>query len=498
MLEFYDTIEKKVKRHRPEEYIPYCAQRLSEFHRDVDKISKIPPHNLLHSIEANCAYYKSGYDDQVTWKSFAQIMNLYQDYGDNPFLSYTISENIDRLFLMMARQQFELQNKPSRVHMARVWSLFVENPYTITLAEQFERVFGISFKQWLHLSFLSWVAAHENPTRIFKRDILLGCDFYKVTSQLADLFYSHVSYSIKQIKNNFLNIRNEEESAFHFLIRSVFLEKPIIAFDDGNMIAPAPDLIFLHSGEGLLDLVRTIPDSDSSIAKSFEYYIGTVLNCLNNKICVIPSNQLEDIVRRSTGGKVCDFIIETDSEILLIECKATTYTAKMFTDNAILNNSSTGKIANGLVQLYTTAHYLDNGVFDTLSIDNDKPAVGIIVTFGEIPLVSSDWYFKKFVMERAERRLSPPIFPSNKMTFQPIVMSVETFENMITILNNTSTSIINLSDAKENEGYAAVGDWNTYLRSQVNSEYQGLSIITDNNRNFFESMGVDMDRLEWD
>ena len=62
MLSFYDVLEKKAKRHLPRKYILYIAERLTQCRRDLKKFAQTPPHHLLHSIEANCAYHKDGYD----------------------------------------------------------------------------------------------------------------------------------------------------------------------------------------------------------------------------------------------------------------------------------------------------------------------------------------------------------------------------------------------------------------------------------------------------
>ncbi|MBN1787565.1 MAG: hypothetical protein JW806_04140 [Sedimentisphaerales bacterium] len=490
VMKFYDALEKRIKRHPPQKYISYCAKRFTQCRNDIKKFVQSPPHNLLHSIEANCAYYKEGYTEPVSWNKFARIMNVYHDYGDNLFLNYTIEENSDRFFLMMAKQQFELQDTPSKGYMARVWSLFVDNLYTVKLAKEFQQKYKMSMEQWFHLMFLLWVAANQRADCIFKKDILLNCDFYMVSQDVIDSLYSYISYTIREIKENYLSIRKQENIVFHFLIRSVFLERPIIDFNDGNMIAPHPDLIFLHSGEGLLKLISSIDGYESCISKSFENYTKDLLNCLENKAQILSCNELEKIVKNTTGGKSCDYLIETDSEIVLVECKATSFTAKMFTDNAILNNNSTGQIAAALIQFYTTAYDLHNGVFDAFSIDKEKPVIGFVVTLGKLPLVNSNWYFDKFIIGRADKKLKPPIFPSNSMKFYPIVMSIETFEHLIVILNNVKTSVMELHNQKENEKYAIVGDWDAYLRSKLQPDYNTLSIVESNNNKFFESMGV--------
>lgn len=488
MIDFYDALEKKLKRHPPQVYIPYVAEQLTRSRENVKTLCKLPPHNMIHSIEANCAYYKSGYSDPIDWDKFAKIMNIYHDFGDNPFQSYTIQENIGRFILMMHRQQFALQEGVSKTYIARVWSLFVNNPYTAKLSEEFQKEYSFTFEQWFHLVFLSWVGANDKPTHLFERNILLNCDFYKVTQDIIDAFYQHISLTVEQVKENFKSLRRDIEPAFHFLIQPVLMHKPIIDFENGKMIAPAPDLILLYSGQGMLDLLSRIKGYDIYLSKSFEAYIMQLLSCLKRKNKILSNNQLE----RMTDGKSCDFLIETDSEILLVECKATTFTARMFTDNAILKNNSTGKIAEGLVQIYTSAYDLDKGVFDSLSIDKKKKVVGIVVTLGEIPLANLDWYINSFIMVRAEteKKLTSPIYPSRLMQDRPITMSVDTFENLIVIMNNTGLSMIDLYTQKEKEGVARAGDWNTFLRQNLKSSYEELPFVQKNNSLFYESMGV--------
>lgn len=488
MMELYDALEKKLKRYPPQVYIPYCSQQITKSRENPKFLSKLPPHNLIHSIEANCAYHKSGYSDPINWDKFAKIMNVYYDYGDNPFQSYTIHENIERFILMMHRQQFALQEGVSNSHLARTWSLFVNNAYMAKLSEEFEQKYKFTFEQWFHLIFLSWVGANDNAYHLFKRNILLNCEFYKVTQEVIDAFYQHISLTVEQVKEKYKCLREDVEPAFHFLIQPILRDKPIIDFKNGTLIAPVPDLLFLYSDHGMLDLLSDIKGYDISLAKSFEAYIEKLLCCLNNKVKIISNKQLENL----TEGKSCDFLIETKNEILLVECKATTFTAKMFTDKAILKNNSTGKIADALVQIYTTAYDLGNGVFDSLSVDKTKKVMGIIVTLGEIPLANLDWYFDSFIMVRAEteKKLTAPIYPSKSMQKKPITMSVETFENMIVIMNNTGSGLMDLSAQKEQVGIAYVGDWNTFLGQNLKPEYEALPIVQENNNLFFKSMGV--------
>ena len=77
------------------------------------------------------------------------------------------------------------------------------------------------------------------------------------------------------------------------------------------------------------------------------------------------------------------------------------------------------------------------------------------------------------------------------MVRQPISMSIASFEKLITILNNTTNSIIDLYDKKEEASFGVHGDWNTYLK--IEEGYETLPIILENERKFYRSMNVDID-----
>ena len=78
-------------------------------------------------------------------------MNVYNDYG-NPWLCYVISENLNRFFLIMGREQFELQQGPNRVYMARCWKLFINNNIMCNLPKEFEDKYEAAHKDGYKIS----------------------------------------------------------------------------------------------------------------------------------------------------------------------------------------------------------------------------------------------------------------------------------------------------------------------------------------------------------
>ena len=485
MMSFYDELEKKLKRHPPNEYIPKITKRLYACSQDIAETHKTPPHILLHSIEANCAYHKEAYDEVLDATKFRKIFNLYIDNMDNDFITYTIKENVMRFFLMIRRQQVELlQYNISNNYIARMWRLFVNSQNTIKLQSQFEKKFNISIEQWLHIAFLLTATVINQKNYMFKRTCLSDCTFYDVGQDVVENFYHHTSITTKQVKEEYFNVRENENPAFHFLIKSIFLDRPIIDLEDGHMIAPKPELMFLNSQEKLFELVSSIKGFHKPMSGSFETYTKDLLNGLSSKVGVYT----EKILKRLSGGsKSCDFIVETHSEIIFIECKATTYSAKLFTDNAILRNNSTSKIAKGIVQLYTSALNLSEGMFDSLNIDIGKPKIGIVVTLGEIPLVNTNWYFDNFIMESVKEKVDS----LEVMFYRPIAISIDGLESLITILSNSEANIQDLFDQKEKDGGEAVGDWGAFLQNNIRKEYDLPPVIVENEKLFYKAMNVD-------
>ena len=220
---------------------------------------------------------------------------------------------------------------------------------------------------------------------------------------------------------------------------------------------------------------------------SFEGYIKKVLNSLQKAITILDSKKME----KTSTGKSCDFLVETKDTIILIECKACSFTANRLTDTVIENNNSTGKVSKGLVQLYTTAKDLENGRFDKFGIDHSKTTIGIVVTFGEIPSANSEWYFEEFFLKRADKKLNEAIYPSKQMTRRPIVIDVSGFERLIITLNSDTKTLQDMYDKKQSEGYHATGEWGIWLASLHDSEHlELLPFMQDAKIDFLEDLGI--------
>ena len=484
-LELYDALERKLKRHAPRDYITWMSKRLAESWEDSKKLTQTPPHRIIHSIEANCAYWKQGYRDEVTWKAVAGIMNIYHNFTD-PYQLNTISESLDRTFLLMYREQIPLQKRASWAHFLRSWALFVSEVSMKKSRDEFSSQYSIKMDQWVKVCLLCWMISLQEAGGSFLVKVIENPKIM-ISQETLNQFLRYSAMSPKEIGNYFLDSRRNEPYESHSLIQSCFFKKPIVIFSDNSIIVPHTHLLFLHAGEGLYRLAHTLDSFPYEFSESFEKYTRRILDSLEDVVKIIDSKMME----KNATGKSCDFLVETKNTIILVECKACLFTANRLTNNAIENNSSTGKVARGLIQLYNSAMDLENGRFEEFGIGCNKPTIGIVLTFGEIPSANSEWYFDEFFLKRADKKLGEEIYPSKQMSRRPIILNISDFESLIVILNTENITLQDLYDKKQKDGYHATGDWGIWLVNQYDSgNFEILPFLQDIKTQFLNELGI--------
>jgi hypothetical protein len=234
---------------------------------------------------------------------------------------------------------------------------------------------------------------------------------------------------------------------------------------------------------------------DSEFGDSFEKYAGQVLRSMSGHLRCLDKRQLEKL----SPGKSCDFVVELPDAVLLAEAKAVTFTANLLTENAIMRDNSTAKVAKAIEQIYTTAHELRQGALGMLAVPNTKPILGIVVTYGDFPLANSVWYFNTFFLKRAESKLKPPIYPSTSMERLPIIMPIHVLELFVAAVNHLGVTVTGLCGEKESQSYLKVGDWNAFLAAKLRESQKSdlqLPFAREAFVRFLENMGYDRERAE--
>ena len=273
------SLEKKAKRIKPYKFIPYTVDI---FNNPPGNIF-IAPHTILQAIEANCAYHKSGYDEDITFEKFVDIINLNKRLEDeNDFYLWSIHHRIDLFFQFIARIQFAAQrNDLRKQYLSRYWKLFFDNNFTPKLFNKFSEKFGISVEKWFLCSICMFSFFHKSLIGSSNIEIPPGIN---VNDNDISRYLDLSVYSEEEIKKNFFDARKNIPHEFHFLIRNTFMERPIVKLYNGRIVAPMPKLIFRHMGYKLRAMFEAIDIEGHCVADSFEKYTEMVLNNLSSLI----------------------------------------------------------------------------------------------------------------------------------------------------------------------------------------------------------------------
>ena len=126
-LNFQDKIEKLVKKFPPIEYATFVSSLIEKDLQDHKKSPMYPPHFLLHSIEANCAYHREYLKERINLHEISKILNEYINY-DDPVAKFLLAPDklLSHFFRTLAHQQFHLRTVYGVFDIGRAIILFID------------------------------------------------------------------------------------------------------------------------------------------------------------------------------------------------------------------------------------------------------------------------------------------------------------------------------------------------------------------------------------
>jgi len=464
VLRFYGRVRNLVKRYPPHDYAPFVASRILRFADHPEKWQSWPPHTLLHSIEANCSYYCRGYNETMTEQQIVKILKAYAEF-DDPYLVHLLEEERNPLLALYAmfRQQFVAQQKVSPYDFGRCLLMFIENNPMLDSSEEFNRKFSLSLQQWVYLCLLTSSMVHaraSNPDRppTFRLENLERGEVPMPAEALRP-FFQLLSKSPKEVGQMFREVRNGIEPRFHICVRSLFLQYPIIVFENGEYLAPHEGFVLMNAWEGPYRLLRGADRFSQELGAAFQGYVGLIIPDIPNRVNVLAG---PDLKRALPDRRTCDFLVETADSIILIECKATVYSATLVTEGAIRGDNSTTKIADSFDQLHQTATAVREGSLSDRLTDAMKPIVGITVVLGDIPFLNEPGLRQNIFLPKMPRTVATWPHP---LVFEPQVFPIRMFEKLIVAMKALGQSALEIIREKIKLPYEKVGDWFPYLNN---------------------------------
>lgn len=458
-IRFEEDLEAAVKRYDPADYAAEASKKLCAGLDGTAKISTWRPHHLIHSMEACCAYHRRGRADPVTRDSLAKVMNVYHEHSD-PHVMHLLTEEqkLAMALRIMASQQFPFQYRPMYHDFARPFAIFVYNDPMPKTAQSFETKYGLHPRAWMELCYGIFALVQDRRPPIFQPSQLLPLNRW--TEDQIESFVSLSTRTTEEIRDQYRTERAGLKKPYlSGLLRSGFIERPIMALGDDWYLVSHDGLMFRHAGDGLLRLCRDFdPPFGNEIGDSFERYVHAVLKKLDCDT-LLTSKQIEQLA----PGRSCDFIAVRDDCLLLVECKAVSLAVQLLTEGVLRGDNSTTKIVDATKQLLATIAAIQDGSLDSLLDAIDKPIFGAVVTYGDIFMANSPWYRSDIIGWALQDR-GVDVDELNVMFARPLqAFSIEVLEKFVLAADKHERRVVGLIEDKEDSDYVATGDWEMYL-----------------------------------
>ncbi len=339
---FYQRLRRLLRRYRPQDYGPLVAKVIYSIIDDQNQWRYYPIHFLVNSIEANCAYHQWYHKiEDLTQARINEIMNHYQGYHD-PYLEHVldVERNLELMGLAFAKQQFPYQRYLDLPALARAIVLFSQD-YPLPKTEVlFREAYELTIRDWIYLCFSIFSNTTPKKTPVTSIGNYVNTNISGFPKGSVASFFEMASLSPAQIAERYKDIRTRYPNYLHIFLPSIFLDHPLVRYDDGQYLAVHPGLIYHYSLDGLYQACQHLPDENTfygEFGSSFERYIGTVLNKLTGEYSVLEEQEIQAV----SPGKSCDYVVVTSDSIVLIECKAVRYSATLLTEGAIKGDNST-------------------------------------------------------------------------------------------------------------------------------------------------------------
>lgn len=462
---FHNDLEDELKRYEPSSYIRAASTRISDALSDRMSMARWRPHDLIHSIEAMCAYRRGHRSVIADNRALARVMNVYHAHCD-PYIHHVLSaeQDLHLAFRTMAVQQFPFQYQGHLRDIARAYSVFGKGLGRTTA--MFAADHGLSLLDWFRVSICCFAFLCDRRPPVFTLQQLQPAADWGVPSigsAAITAFLRANSRTIEATGGQFRQDRDDLARPYlHGMIRSGFLDAPFLEYGPGEYVCPVPGLLFRNAADGVISRCRAYdPTFGAEAGPAFERYVQAVLAQLPSCTIIRP----DEIV--GEAQQACDFAVETEDSVLLVECKAVSETTRFMLEKSIREQNSTTKVLEAVAQIRNTAELVANS---SLGIDQaGRPLLGLVVTYGEILCANSRWHRERILR-----------WNDSSVTFglagAPNILSIADLE-LFVLAASTGTTPRQLIERKEAQEYTATGDWSTFLPPLLDSQTEAGSEI---------------------
>jgi hypothetical protein len=470
VADFNANLENRLKNLHPRDYLPYAASNLRQVLENQDSWGRYPPHFILHSMEANCAFHRAGHHARIKTRTLDKIMEVYKKF-DDPAALHILNQgretDLDLFFLMLARQQFLVQGKWGKFRIAGGVLIFLQGSFRKT-EPMFQKEFGLSFDDWIKFCLLVFLASNQSKNDVTIDSRYVRAENKALSNTAVTAGFRLLSRTVEELRAEYFRVRCELPSPLlEPQLPSLLVDKPLVKIYRDNYVVTHPPFLLSCSVEGIFDLCHAHFETafGNEIGTAFESYVGQLLGEIPGEKVLIKEKELRQYIE----GQVCDYLLALKDIVMLVECKATSYSSTFVSENAVKKDNSTGKIVEGFCQLSNVAKQLDNpSLLARIGEVGDRMVIGVVVTFKHIRFANSSIY---------ESILDPQVDMVQEFTCRPQVLDCAALETLI-LAACGGHSISSLFQEKLGSKTIVPSEWSKFLIDAVLDRYEIGSVST--------------------
>jgi hypothetical protein len=303
-------------------------------------------------------------------------------------------DHLRRMFARIAYEQFASQLSPME-QVGRSLVLFEDLSAGVRGMPQekdWRQAFGASVHDLVEIGFVAFVAANQHAGMV-PVDVMGDGRFTGLYGSLAPADALRVldGFYTSRLDDAVSYARNAERPGYEKWSPTPLASTPILILPSGDRVVVWPNaLLARFSPPGLFyaGISAFGPAFADALGGVFETYVGDQLQLIQYA-AIHP-----EITYREGGQekKTCDWIVVTDSCVVLVEVKATRPVLSVRTGEADGLDDLTKKIGKAANQLDGTAKMIRARHNAVSHIPNDRPIVGLVVTLEPFFLMD-DWLY---------------------------------------------------------------------------------------------------------
>lgn len=307
------------------------------------------------------------------------------------------SDNDDQVMRMLERlfhEQMPYQHRALH-EWSRPQALFIDTPFPSDRQPEVmqgpwlrELLGGVTLPEYSATGFVLWAAAIASEGRFNPQlwDDASMAGFRDVLSRerIEEVGLAHFVTTIQGVKDARRAVPSlnpgSDKHAFNPLIGRPFLSDVL----PDQWVAPSTDLIEQKvgvAGISYLGIDRWRTKFTRDLGRLFEAYVGRNLALITGARIL---GEVEFGTRRNPN-KSTDWILVTNTLVVLIEVKASSPTESIRQSAGDLFSGVRAKLAEGLGQLNKTAAAIVDERHAFAEVPTDRPVVGLVVTLGNFP-----------------------------------------------------------------------------------------------------------------